>query len=89
MIYLRLFWEFLGLYCNMLVSACGAYGGIYLTGGVIDEMSAEGKTDARSCARYFYRPMVPVVVESLTATPVYLCKEPNMPIRGLAALAGV
>ena len=77
------------LAAGLLVSACGAYGGVYLTGGVIDEMTAEGKTDPRAFARYFYRPMVPVVVESLTATPVYLCKEANMPIRGLAALAGV
>src|SRR5690606_4557015 len=28
---LRFFWEFLGLYCNNLVSTAGAYGGVYLT----------------------------------------------------------
>lgn len=83
---LRLFWEFLGLYCNALVSMCGAYGGIYLTGGVMDELHAAGKTDARSFSHFFHRPMVPVVVESLAATPVYYCREPNMPITGLATL---
>jgi len=84
---LRLFWEFLGVYCNALVSLCGAYGGVYLTGGVVDEMMAANKIDAASFARFFNRPMVPVVVESLSSTPVYYCREPNMPIVGLAKLA--
>lgn len=84
---LRLFWEFLGLYCNALVSLCGAYGGVYLTGGVMDEMKAAGKLDAASFAKFFHRPMVPVVVESLASTPVYYSREPNMPIVGLSKLA--
>lgn len=83
---LRLFWEFLGLYCNALVSMCGAYGGIYLTGGVVDELNAAGKIDAQSFSSFFNRPMVPVVVESLAATPIYYCCDPNMPITGLATL---
>jgi glucokinase len=83
----RLFWEFLGLYCNVLVSLCGAYGGVYLTGGVMDEMRAAGKMDTNSFTRFFRRPMVPVVVESLASTPVYYCHEPNMPIVGLSKLA--
>lgn len=85
---LRLFWEFLGLYCNTLVSLCGAYGGVYLTGGMMDELHAAGKIDAPSFSRFFHRPMVPVVVESLAATPVYYCREANMPIVGLSKLAG-
>ena len=84
---LRLFWEFLGLYCNALVSLCGAYGGVYLTGGVVDEMTAAHKIDAGSFGEFFHRPMVPVVVESLASTPVYHCREPNMPIVGLSKLA--
>ena len=84
---LRLFWEFLGLYCNALVSLCGAYGGIYLTGGMVDELSAAGKIDVKSFSKFFNRPMVPVVVESLASTPVYHCREANMPIVGLSTLA--
>lgn len=84
---LRLFWEFLGVYCNALVSLCGAYGGVYLTGGVVDEMTAAKKTDTLSFGKFFHRPMVPVVVESLASTPVYHCREPNMPIVGLSKLA--
>lgn len=84
---LRLFWEFLGLYCNALVSLCGAYGGVYLTGGVVDEMASAHKIDTLSFGKFFHRPMVPVVVESLASTPVYHCREPNMPIVGLSKLA--
>lgn len=84
---LRLFWEFLGLYCNALVSLCGAYGGIYLTGGAVDEMLAAKKADIAAFTKFFNRPMVPVVVESLSATPVYYCREANMPIVGLSTLA--
>lgn len=84
---LRLFWEFLGLYLNTLASACGAYRGIYLTGGVIDDLTAQGKIDADTLETWFRRPMVPVVAESLASTPVYYCHESNMPIAGLAAYA--
>lgn len=87
---LRLFWEFLGLYCNALVSACGAYGGVYLTGGVADEMIGACKIDMTSFETYFRRPetrpTVSVVVESLASVPVYYCREKNLPIAGLSTL---
>ncbi len=86
---LRVFWESLGLYCNNIVSVAGAYGGIYLTGGVMDELFAAGKVDMDSFKNYFLRPMVPIVTESLAATPVYYCRQPNMPLIGLSSLAGV
>ncbi len=85
---LRLFWEFLGLYCNMLVSVSGAYGGVYLTGGVMDEMLAAKMADMAAFEKYFLRPMVPVVVESLSSTSVYYTQEQNLPIAGLAVFAG-
>ncbi len=87
---LRLFWEFLGLYCNTLTSVCGAYGGVYLTGGVADEMIDARKINMMSFETYFRRPetrlMASVVVESLASTPVYYCQEKNLPIIGLASL---
>ncbi len=82
----RMFWEFLGLYCNALVSVSGAYGGVYLTGGLSDEFFLKGKTNPVAFENYFRRPMVPVVVESLAATPVYYVRQPNMPITGLSTL---
>ena len=83
---LRLFWEFLGLYCNLLVSLPAAYGGLYLTGGVMDRLMEQGKVDMAAFQTYFRPAMVPVVSESLSSVPVYYCKEPHMPIAGLNRL---
>lgn len=81
---LRLFWEFLGLYCNTLATVSGGYGGIYLTGGIIDDMAADDTLDAESFTKFFIRPLAASVVESLSATPVYYCHDVNLPILGLA-----
>lgn len=84
---LRYFWEFLGLYCNTLATLSGAYGGIYLTGGIMEDMNAENTIDMKSFTEYFHRPLVASVVESLAATPVYDCHAVNLAIRGLSAYA--
>ena len=81
---LRLFWEFLGLYCNTLATVSGGYGGIYLTGGIIDDMVADDAFDAESFRTFFVRPLAASVVESLSATPVYYCHDINLPVLGLA-----
>lgn len=84
---ITLFWEFLGLYCNALTALTGAYGGVYLTGGVMDELSPRARSEwLNSFCRYFRRPMVPVVMESMGATPIYYVQETNMPVAGLSAL---
>lgn len=83
----RYFWEFLGLYCNTLATLSGAYGGIYLTGGVMEDLTQENTIDMDSFARYFRRPLVDSVVESLAATPVYDCHAVNLAILGLSAYA--
>lgn len=79
----KLFAEFLGAYCNGLVSACGAYGGVYLTGGVMDDFMQEGTFDIGAFETFFKPAMVPVVQESLSSTPVYYIRETNMPVLGL------
>lgn len=84
---LRIFAEFLGLYCNTLVSVAGAYGGVFLTGGVVNELTSAQDFDEESFKKFFCRPMVPVVVESISSTPVYYIREPNMPILGLSYLS--
>lgn len=83
----RAFWEFLGIYCNMLVTGAASYGGVYLTGGIIDDMIDEQAIDAETFEHYFIRPLVEVVVEGLSATPVYICRDVNLPIQGLSHYA--
>jgi glucokinase len=84
---IRLFWEFFGLYTNLLVSVCGAYGGVYLTGGLMDDLFEKRLEDSNAFLAFFIPKMVPVVVESLSSTPVYYCKNKDMPILGLANLS--
>ncbi len=84
---LRLFAEFLGIYCHTLCSVAGAYGGVYLTGGAMDELMSRSAFDVASFQAYFHRPMVPVVMETIEATPVYYIRDPYMPIRGLEYLS--
>lgn len=83
-----MFWEFLGLYANMLVSLCGAYGGVYLCGGIMDDMVEDNTIDAQRFKKFFIRPMVESVVESLSSVPVHYCKDINLPILGLSVFAG-
>jgi glucokinase len=80
----KFFAEFLGLYINVLVSAAGAYGGVYLTGGVTDEMMLSHALDTKRLEIWFRRPMLPVVEESLASTPLYYVLEKNLPLAGLA-----
>lgn len=80
----RLFWEFLGLYTNMVVSLTGAYGGVYLSGGTVDLLLEENLADMESFQKFFLRPMVASVTESLSSTPIYYCKDMNLPVLGLA-----
>lgn len=82
---LKFFWEFLGLYCNTIVSLSGSYGGVYLTGGIMEDMVQDNTIDIPSFEKFFVRPMVDVVVESLRATPVHYCHELNLPIMGLSS----
>ena len=81
---LRLYWEFLALYCNTLATVSGGYGGIYLTGGIIDDMVADSSFLPDVFREFFIRPLAASVVESLCATPVYYCHDVNLPILGLS-----
>jgi glucokinase len=81
---LRFFWEFLGLYCNTLATLAGAYGGVYLTGGVMEDLVKENAVDVKAFETYFRRPLVDSVVESLASTPIYHTHSVNLAIMGLS-----
>lgn len=82
----RLFFEFLGLYAHNIVSLTGFYGGVYLTGGVIDNLIKNNLVDWDAFERYLRPPMLPVVNDRLNSTSVSYVLHDELPLLGLTTL---
>lgn len=80
----RLFFQALGVHAHILVSATGFYGGVYITGGVIDHLVDGDFADWQAFQEGFYNKMVSVVDRSLRSTPVYYVRERELPLLGLS-----
>jgi len=80
---LRLFHEFMGLAANTAVVAGHGYGGLYLTGGMVDRLNAGNLFDFDSFSACFSLPSVSSVERDLAATQIALVKEPHLAMRGL------
>jgi glucokinase len=83
---IRLFFEFLGLYAHNIVSVTGFYGGIYLTGGVIDNLIKHGLTNWDAFETFFRPPMVHGVSHRLNSTSVNYVIHNELPLLGLTTL---
>ncbi len=83
---IRLFFEFLGLYAHNIVSVTGFYGGIYLTGGVIDNLIKHDLANWDAFETYFRPPMLPVVNDRLNSTSVNYVLHNELPLLGLTTL---
>lgn len=79
----RLFFEFLGLHVHNLVSVTGFYGGVYLSGGVIDFLVQDKLTNWDAFDDYFRPSMVNVVNDSLGGVAVEYVTETDLPLIGL------
>ena len=82
----RLFFEFLGIHAQNLVSITGFYGGVYLTGGVIDYLIKYDLVDWDSFSLYFRPEMVDVVKKQLDSCPVHYVLHDELPLLGLTTL---
>ena len=82
----RFFFEFLGLHAQNIVSVTGFYGGVYLTGGVIDTLIHHKLDSWDAFAIYFCPAMVPVVRDRLNSTPINYVLHDELPLLGLTAL---
>ena len=80
---IRLFFEFLGLYAHNVVSVTGFYGGVYLSGGVIDMLIRYGLTDWDAFVVFFRPPMLPIVNDRLASAGVYYVTHNELPLLGL------
>ena len=79
----RLFHEFLGLFAAQSIIHGHAYGGLYLTGGVLQGLIAEGEFDFRTFEHWMCIDGVDCVARALKNTPVYFINDPYPALKGL------
>jgi len=80
---LRLFHAFLGLFAANAVVTGHAYGGVYLTGGVLDRLMTAGLFDAAAFERSFMLDGAQSVRRDLGRTPVSYVSKPYLALHGL------
>jgi len=80
---LTIFHEFLGLCAANAIITGHAYGGLYLTGGVLDRLFERGLFDAHNFFSMFLLHGVDSVRTALENTPVYKIKDPYLSFKGL------
>jgi glucokinase len=80
---LRLFHEFFGLFAQTAVITGHAYGGLYLTGGVLDLLETRGLFDFPLFEKFFVLPGVESVTHALEGTPVFRITHPALAMAGL------
>lgn len=83
---LRLFHEFFGLFAATVVITGHAYGGLYLTGGVLGLLEERGLFDFEQFEEFFTITGVDSVTEALRATPVIKVTQPWLALKGLQEL---
>lgn len=84
---LALFFEMLGVFTHQAAAFGHSYGGVYLTGGVIDRLLGAGLFNSDAFLKGFYQKNVPIVVSDVMATPVYWVKDEFVSLRGLLKYA--
>lgn len=82
----RLFYELLGLYAQNLVSIMGFYGGVYITGGVIDYLIKYDLADWNSFRRFARPADMTSVFWRFETVPVHYVLHDELPLLGLTTL---
>lgn len=83
----RLFHEFFALFAATVTVGAGAYGGLYLTGGVLDRLTAAGLFDLVHFEKFFAGKFVPSVHRALDHTPIIHVTDPYLALHGLIKAA--
>jgi len=79
----RLFHEFFGSFASMAVVTGNAYGGLYITGGVVERLKAVGLFDVDTFLESFRIDAVDSVKRDLGATSILYIKDPYPALKGL------
>jgi len=82
---IRLFFEFLGIHANTITAATGYYGGVYLAGGVIDNLIINNLTDWKAFEKYFRPALVQSMTHRLNGTSVSYVTHDELPLLGLTS----
>ena len=84
---LRLFHEFFALCAATVVVSGNAFGGLYLTGGVMDRLIEDKKFNFPHFEKFFVPHLVPSVRQALDETGIYHVNDPALSLRGLLEAA--
>lgn len=84
---LRLFHEFFGMFAASVVVGAGAYGGLYLTGGVLEKLSGKNLFDFAHFDKFFDANLSPLIKKSVSETPVIYVTDPHLTFNGLIRAA--
>lgn len=84
---LNIFHDLLGLFAHQAVAFGYSYGGVYLTGGVIDRLMLAGLFNATKFMEGFAQKNVSIVYKDVMATPVYWIRDEFVSLKGLLYLA--
>jgi len=79
----KLFHEFLGIFTATALVTGNAYGGLYLTGGVIEGLIEEDKFDFETFNEALCFDAAPVVKTDIENTPIHIITDPYPALKGL------
>jgi glucokinase len=84
---LNIFHEMLGYFIHHAVAFGYAYGGVYLTGGMIDKLRMADKLDIKTILKTFHQNNVPIVVRDVESTKLYWVNDEFISLTGLQILS--
>lgn len=84
---LEIFHEMLGMFMHQAVGFNSAYGGVYLTGGMIDKLRLAGKLDIDRIVNHFHQYTHPVVRQDVNSTSVSWVNNEYISLSGLQHVA--
>lgn len=83
---LRLFHEFLGLFAHNALVTGNAFGGVYLDGGLTQNLVAQDAFDRESFLNFMTLDPAEVVRDKIDSTPVHIINDPFVALQGLCEL---
>lgn len=84
---LTLFHEILGVFTHQAVAFGYAYGGVYLTGGIIDRLMTSGLFQTDPFLAQFHQKTVEIVRKDVLSAPVWWVRDEFISLRGLLRYA--